>query len=63
MKILCNRRDKMIARNVHVNTPQEQLKYPIFSQFLMLPLDAAKLDLMEVRKYGLNLDLVEREYV
>ena len=54
---------KMIARNVHAHTPQEQLKYPIFSQFLMLPLDASKLDMTEVRKYGLNLDLVEREYV
>jgi hypothetical protein len=29
----------------------------------MAPLDAAKLDVTEVRKYGLNLDLVEREYV
>jgi hypothetical protein len=54
---------KMIARNVHAHTPQEQLKYAIFSQFLMAPLDAAKLDMTEVRKYGLNLDLIEREYV
>jgi hypothetical protein len=53
---------KMIARNVHGHTPQEQLKFPIFSQFLMEPLDAAKLDESEVRKNGLNLDLIEREY-
>jgi hypothetical protein len=54
---------KMIARNVHSHTPQEQLKYSLFSQFLMGPADAEKLDETEVRKYGLNLDLVEREYV
>jgi hypothetical protein len=54
---------KMIARNVHGHTPQEQLKYPFFSQFLMDAGEAAKLDLTEVRKHGLNLDLVEREYV
>jgi hypothetical protein len=54
---------KMIARNVHGHTPQEQLKYPFFSQFLVVPLEAAKLDLTEVRKHGLNLDLVEREYL
>ena len=54
---------KMIARNVHAHTPQEQLKYAIFSQFLMEPLDAAKLDEQEVRANGLNIDLVEREYV
>ena len=54
---------KMIARNVHAHTPQEQLKYEIFSQFLMEPADAAKLDELEVRQNGLNIDLVEREYV
>jgi len=53
---------KMIARNVHQHTPENQLKYPIFSQFLMGPLDAAKLYESEVRRYGLNLDLVEKEY-
>ena len=53
---------KMIARNVHQHTPENQLKYPIFSQFLMSAKDAAKLDESEVRRYGLNLDLVEREY-
>ena len=54
---------KMIARNVHGHTPQEQLKFPIFSRFLMVPLDAAKLDEREVRQNGLNIDSVEREYV
>ena len=54
---------KMIARNVHAHTPQEQLKYGLFSQFLMEPVDAAKLDESEVRQHGLNLDLIEREYV
>lgn len=54
---------KMIARNVHAHTPQEQLKYSLFSQFLMGPADAAKLDLTEVRQHGLNIDLIEREYV
>ena len=54
---------KMIARNVHAHTPQEQLKYSLFSQFLMGPADAAKLDEVEVRKYGLNLDLMKQEYV
>jgi len=54
---------KMIARNVHSHTPKDQLKYPIFSQFLVNPLDAAKLDESEVRRYGLNIDLVEKEYV
>jgi hypothetical protein len=53
---------KMIARNVHGHTPQEQLKYPIFKQFLMDPEDAVKLDEREVRTNGLNIDLVEREY-
>jgi len=54
---------KMIARNVHAHTPQEQLKYGLFSQFLMENGDAAKLDEVEVRANGLNIDLVEREYV
>jgi len=54
---------KMIARNVHAHTPQEQLKYGLFSQFLMEPLDASKLDEQEVRQNGLNLDLIEREYM
>jgi hypothetical protein len=54
---------KMIARNVHGHLPQEQLKNAIFSQFLMAPLDALKLDEAEIRANGLNLDLVEREYV
>jgi hypothetical protein len=54
---------KMIARNVHGHTPQEQLKYPIFSKFLMENGEAAKLDEAEVRANGLNIDLVEREYL
>jgi hypothetical protein len=53
---------KMIARNVHAHTPQEQLKYPIFSQFMVPPLEAAKLNETEVRRYGLNIDLVTKEY-
>jgi len=53
---------KMIARNVHAHTPQEQLKYSAFSQFLMNPTDAAKLDESKVRRYGLNIDLVKKEY-
>lgn len=53
---------KMIAKNVHAHLPQEQLKYPMFSQFLVNPEDAAKLDEREVRQNGLNIDLVEREY-
>jgi len=54
---------KMIARNVHSHTPQNQLKYPIFEQFMLPVSEAMKLDEQEVRRYGLNLDLVEREYV
>ena len=54
---------KMIARNVHAHTPHEQLKYPFFGQFLMGPTDAAKLDASEVRQFGLNIDLVEKEYL
>lgn len=53
---------KMIARNVHQHTPENQLKYPMFSQFLMSAKDAAKIDESEVRRYGLNLDLVVKEY-
>ena len=53
---------KMIARNVHAHTPENQLKYPIFSQFCVSAKDAAKLDESEVRRYGLNIDLVEKEY-
>lgn len=54
---------KMIAKNVHAHTPQEQLKFAFFQQFLMAPVDAAKLDETEVRAYGLNIDLVNKEYV
>jgi hypothetical protein len=54
---------KMIARNAHAHTPENQLKHPLFSQFAVNPLDAAKLDESEVRRYGLNIDLVEKEYV
>lgn len=52
---------KMIARNVHAHTPENQLKYPMFSQFLMSAKDAAKIDESEVRRYGLNIDLVVKE--
>ena len=53
---------KMIARNVHSHTPQNQLKYPIFEQFMLPVSEAVKLDEQEVRRYGLNLDLIEKEY-
>jgi hypothetical protein len=53
---------KMIARNVHAHTPENQLKNPIFSQFLVSAKDAVKIDEQEVRKYGLNIDLVEKEF-
>ena len=53
---------KMIARNVHAHTPQNQLKYPIFEQFMLPVSEAVKLDEQEVRRYGLNLDLIEKEY-
>jgi hypothetical protein len=52
---------KMIAKNVHAHTPQAQLKYQFFYQFVVAPLDAAKIDEQCVRKYGLNIDLVARE--
>jgi len=54
---------KVIARNVHAHTPQNQLEFPLFSQFAVGPEDAATIDEQEVRKNGLNIDLVEREYV
>jgi len=54
---------KVIARNVHTHTPQNQLEFPLFSQFAVGPEDAATIDEQEVRKNGLNIDLVEREYV
>ena len=53
---------KMIAKNVHAHTPQAQLKYPFFEQFLMLPEEAAALDEAEVRTQGLNIDLMEAEF-
>ena len=53
---------KMIAKNVHGHSPQAQLKHAFFAQFLVSPLDAAKLDESEVRQNGLNIDSVEREY-
>lgn len=49
---------KMIAKNVHAHTPQAQLKYPFFGQFLMSPTDAAALDETEVRARGLNIDVI-----
>lgn len=54
---------KMIAKNVHGHSPQAQLKHAFFTQFLVNPLDAAKLDESEVRQNGLNIDLVGREYL
>jgi hypothetical protein len=53
---------KMIAKNVHAHTPQAQLQYPMFGQFLMDSVDAAKLDEQEVRQNGLNIDLISKEY-
>lgn len=53
---------KMIAKNVHAHTPQAQLKYPFFEQFLMLPEEAAALDETEVRTQGLNIDSIEAEF-
>jgi hypothetical protein len=54
---------KVIARNVHAHTPQNQLVFPLFSQFVVEPMDAMNLDEQEVRQNGMNIDLVEREYV
>ena len=54
---------KMIARNVHAHTPQEQLKYDCFKQFVVSVEEAMKIDEKEVRKNGLNIDLIKKEYV
>jgi hypothetical protein len=53
----------MIARNVHAHTPQEQLKYDCFKQFSVPVEEAMKIDETEIRKNGLNIDLIKREYV
>ena len=53
---------KMIAKNVHAHTPSEQLKFAFFNQFLLAPKDAAMLDETEVRRQGLNIDLIVKEY-
>jgi hypothetical protein len=49
---------RMIARNVHAHTPQEQLNFPLFQQFRMDVADAATLDVATVRKHGTNLDVL-----
>jgi hypothetical protein len=54
---------KIIARNVHAHTPQNQLEYPIFAQFVVEPGNAMTIDEQEVRRNGLNIDLIEREYI
>jgi hypothetical protein len=54
---------KVIAKNVHAHTPQEQLKYDCFQQFFVPVEEAMKIDETIIRKHGLNIDLIEKEYV
>ncbi len=47
---------KMIARNVHRHTPQEQLNFPYFQQFELSPKKMKKYTLDTVLKNGINID-------
>ena len=47
---------KMIARNVHKHTPQEQLTYPFFNQFKMSMKQMNKYNIETIRKHGINID-------
>ena len=47
---------KMIARNVHKHTPQEQLKFPYFSQFEVSLKQMKEYDVATILKDGINID-------
>jgi len=47
---------KMIARNVHKHTPEEQLKFPYFSQFELSKKKRTKSDLDKIAKKCMNID-------
>ncbi len=46
---------KMIARHVHKHTPQAQLEFPMFKQFL---LKSGKLNMDQVKKWFLDIDAI-----
>jgi hypothetical protein len=41
---------KMIARNVHMHTPQSQLNYPFFSRFEISPKKSQNIEFMNLDK-------------
>lgn len=47
---------KMIARNVHRHSPQEQLKFPYFSQFEIPAKKMKKYDVNVIKQNGINVD-------
>jgi hypothetical protein len=47
---------KMIARNVHKHTPQEQLKFPYFSQFEVSTKQLKEYEIATIQKNGINID-------
>ena len=47
---------KMIARNVHNHTPEEQLKFPYFSQFELSKKAKSKVDMAKINQQCMNID-------
>jgi hypothetical protein len=47
---------KMIARNVHKHTPEEQLKFPYFSRFELSRKAQTKTDMSKINKKCMNID-------
>jgi hypothetical protein len=47
---------KMIARNVHKHTPEEQLKFPYFAQFELSKKAQSKTDMTKIHKRCVNID-------
>ena len=47
---------KMIARNVHKHTPEEQLKFPYFSQFELSKKAQSKTDMSNINNKCINID-------
>ena len=47
---------KMIARNVHKHTPEEQLNFPYFSRFELSKKTQSKTDMAKINKKCMNID-------
>jgi hypothetical protein len=52
----------MIARTVHNHTPEKQLEYKYFNQYIVSPNELCDIDMSEAIKHGINIDKIHEYY-